>query len=143
MIHMIQELFGQTLRHDSLLSSGRTNVTGASSPEITKILLALESFATIAQAPLVRRISSPALHSVSGLMARVGPTLSPVPLSVILPSLILMRLSQPACNFGHSSSAQLCLPATIMIVETTFDSGTIVGVEPLPGYRGNGGPPPR
>src|SRR5260370_17081934 len=68
-------------------------------------------------------------------MARVGPTLSPVPLEFILPSLILMRLSQPACNFGHSSSAQLCLPATIMIVETTFDSGTIVGVEPLPGYR--------
>jgi hypothetical protein len=54
-----------------------------------------------------------------------------------------MRLSQPAGYFGHSSSAQLCLPATIMIVETPFDSGTIVGIEALPGYRGNGGPPPR
>ena len=62
----------------------------------------------MAQAPLVRRISSPARHSVSGLMMRVGPTLSPVPVSIILPSLTTTGVPQPAFYLGHFLAAQLC-----------------------------------
>jgi hypothetical protein len=76
---------------------------------MTKILLAFESSATIAQAPVVRRISSPALHSVSGFMMRVGPTLSPVPVSIILPSLTTIGVPQLALDLGHA----IAVPAPI------------------------------